>query len=170
MAQDAGTTGVGAGLQTPSPIGTMRVDLTYQGGKAFEAVLKNEDRSFQVQIDEPTSRGGQSQGVWPLGYFVTGAASCLAMQYINVIRDEGITGVDNIKMLARAHNDRQAHIFTDMIFQVSLTGSISKERAETLARAASDRCYVENTLVKAIPLTTEVELNGEKIATLSRHP
>src|SRR5438309_863586 len=74
MARDSGS--VGAGLQAPAPIGTIRVDLTHQGGKAFEAVLKNEDRSFDVQIDEPTSRGGQSQGVWPLGYFVTGAASC----------------------------------------------------------------------------------------------
>jgi uncharacterized OsmC-like protein len=167
MAQE--TKGVGTGLSAPSPIGTIRVDITYQGQKAFGAVLKNEDRSFDLQIDEPTTRGGQSTGVWPLGYFVTGAASCLAMQYVNVIRDEGIP-VESIKMLTRAHNDREAKIFTDMIFQVSLTGPISPAQAEALARAASDRCYVENTLAKAIPLTTEVELNGAKVATLSRNP
>jgi uncharacterized OsmC-like protein len=169
MTHDAGASGVGAGLQTPAPIGTIRVDLTYQGQKAFEAVLKNEDRAFELQIDEPTVRGGQSLGVWPLGYFVTGAASCLAMQYVNVIRDERIP-VEGIKMLARAHNDREEKIFTDMIFQVSLTGPISREQAEALARAASARCYVENTLVKAIPLRTEVELNGEPVVTLSRTP
>jgi uncharacterized OsmC-like protein len=161
---------VGAGLHAPSPIGTIRVDIDYQGQKAFGATLKGEDRSFELQIDEPIVRGGQSTGVWPLGYFVTGAASCLAMQYVNVIRDENIAGVEGIKMLARAHNDREAKIFTDMIFQVSLTGSITPERAEALARAASARCYVENTLVKAIPLTTELELNGRRVATLSRTP
>jgi uncharacterized OsmC-like protein len=166
MAQQSG---VGTGLRAPSPIGTIRVDLTYQGGKAFEATLKNEDRAFQLQIDEPTARGGQSLGVWPLGYFVTGAASCLAMQYVNVLREKP-QPVEQITLVARAHNDREAKCFTDMIFQVSLTGALSAEEAEALARAASERCYVENTLARAIPLTTEVHLNGEHIATLSRQP
>jgi uncharacterized OsmC-like protein len=161
--------GVGSGPQAPAQIGTIRVDITHQGQKAFSAVLKNEDRSFEIQIDEPTVRGGQSLGVWPLGYFVTGAASCLAMQYVNVLK-ERLLPVESIRMLARAHNDRQAKIFTDMIFQVSLTGPITPADAEALARAASDRCYVENTLARAIPLTTEVELNGERVATLSRRP
>jgi uncharacterized OsmC-like protein len=91
------------------------------------------------------------------------------MQYVNVLKERPLP-VESIRMLARAHNDRQAKIFTDMIFQVSLTGPITPADAEALARAASDRCYVENTLARAIPLTTEVELNGERVATLSRRP
>ena len=59
------------------------------------------------------------------------------------------------KMLARAHNDREARVLTDMIYQVDLTGTISEADAESLARAASERCFVENTIAKALPITTE---------------
>ncbi len=41
---------------------------------------------------------------------------------------------------------------------------------KTLAQEASANCFVENTLAKAIPLTTEVFLNGEKALTLKRIP
>jgi uncharacterized OsmC-like protein len=53
---------------------------------------------------------------------------------------------------------------------VSLTSSISIEEAKALAEAASHRCYVENTLGLAIPITTEVELNGQPVVTLTRNP
>jgi uncharacterized OsmC-like protein len=76
--------------------------------------------------------------------------------------------VGSIKMVARAHNDRDARIFTDMIYQVDLTGSISEADAETLAKAASERCFVENTIVKSLPITTEVRLNGKKIISFTR--
>jgi uncharacterized OsmC-like protein len=171
MAHEIETPNAGSAVRRPTPIGTIRVDLNYQGGKAFDATLKNEDRTFALQIDEPTSRGGQSLGVWPLGYFVTGAISCLAMQYVNVlIEQEHRLPIESMTFLARAHNDREAKCFTDMIFQVNLTGPLSPADAEALAHAASERCYVENTLALAIPLTTELSLNGQRIATLARHP
>ena len=81
------------------------------------------------------------------------------MQYANVLKEKPMP-VESIKMLARAHNDREARVFKDMIYEVNLTGPISTADAETLARAASDRCFVENTIAKAIPITTEVHLNG----------
>ena len=49
-----------------------------------------------------------------------------------------------------------------MVYQVDLTGSISEADAETLARAASERCFVENTIARSLPITTEVNLNGKK--------
>ena len=54
-------------------IGTTRVDYKHLEQKTFEATYKTEDKSFQVLIDEPAVRGGQSQGPTPLGYFVLGA-------------------------------------------------------------------------------------------------
>ncbi|MGH7798923.1 MAG: OsmC family protein [Candidatus Binatia bacterium] len=149
------------------PIGTVRVDITRQEHKTFEAVFKTEDKSFQRMIDEPEIRGGKGSGPTPLGYFVTGAASCLVMQYANVLKEKPMP-VESIKMLARAYNDREARVFTDMIYQVDLTGSLSEADAETLAKAASERCFVENTMAKAIPITTEVHLNGKKVVTFTR--
>jgi hypothetical protein len=40
----------------------------------------------------------------------------------------------------------------------------------SLAQEASDRCFVENTLAKALPVTTELHLNGKKIRTSTRGP
>jgi uncharacterized OsmC-like protein len=150
------------------PIGTVRVDITHQDHKTFEAVFKTEDKSFQLMIDEPEIRGGKGTGPTPLGYFVTGAASCLMMQYANVLKEKPMA-VESIKMLARAHNDREARVFTDMIYQVDLTGTLSEADAKTLAKAASERCFVENTIAKALPITTEVRLNGKKIISLTRN-
>ena len=98
----------------------MRVDITHQDHKTFEAVFKTEtivsahDRRAGV-------RGGKGTGPTALGYFVIGAASCLMMQYANVLKEKPMA-VESIKMLARAHNDRDARVFTDMIYQIDLTG------------------------------------------------
>lgn len=119
-------------------------------------------------IDEPEMRGGKGLGPTPLGYFVTGAASCLMMQYANVLKEKPMP-VESIKMLARAHKDRDARVFTDMIYQVDLTGPISEAEAETLAKAASERCFVENTIAKALPITTEVSVNGKKVVSFTRN-
>ena len=155
--------------RTGGQLGTQRVDISRVEQKHLHAVYRSEDRTFEIEIDEPTSRSGTNLGPAPLGYFVMGAASCLLMQYVNVSTEESIP-IESMKILARAHNDREAKIFTDMAFQVSLTGSITPEQAEALARAASRRCYVENTLERAISLTTHVELNGQPVVTLTRSP
>jgi uncharacterized OsmC-like protein len=150
------------------PIGTVRVDITHQDHKTFEAVFKTEDKSFQLMIDEPEIRGGKGTGPTPLGYFVTGAASCLMMQYANVLKEKPMA-VESIKMLARAHNDRDARVFTDMVYQVELTGSLSEADAQELAKAASARCFVENTIAKSLPITTDVSLNGKKVVSFTRN-
>lgn len=56
-----------------SSVGTTRVDIRHVEQKTFEATYKTEDKAFQILIDEPAVRGGQSRGPTPLGYFVTGA-------------------------------------------------------------------------------------------------
>jgi hypothetical protein len=62
-----------AGKGAAGQAGTIRVDITQQVQKTFEAVYKTEDKTFQFLIDEPAVRGGQSQGPTPLGFFVAGA-------------------------------------------------------------------------------------------------
>ncbi|MFQ5681943.1 MAG: hypothetical protein ACE5HC_01605 [Candidatus Binatia bacterium] len=58
---------------TRPSVGTIRVDIKHQEQKTFDVVFKTEDKAFEVLIDEPAVRGGQSRGPTPLGYFVTGA-------------------------------------------------------------------------------------------------
>jgi uncharacterized OsmC-like protein len=79
--------------------------------------------------------------------------------------------IENIRMMVRAHTIRKKpRAFTDMIFEVRMDGAASEEQVNTLAREASANCFVENTLAKAIPLTTEVFLNEKKVLTLKRTP
>ncbi len=75
-----------------------------------------------------------------------------------------------MKVTTRAHHSQEARAFKDMIFQVYLEGRCSADQAQKLAREASARCFVENMLNKAIPVTTEVHLNGNKILTSTRGP
>ena len=91
------------------------------------------------------------------------------MQYTSVVISKDIP-VDNLNVIARAHHSPELRIFKDMIFQIYLEGSCSEDQAVSLAKEASDRCFVENTLAKAIPVTTELHLNGKKIRTSTRGP
>jgi uncharacterized OsmC-like protein len=92
------------------------------------------------------------------------------MQYTSLVMEKELP-IENIKMMVRAHTIRKKpRAFTDMIFEVRLDGTASTEQVNTLAKEASANCFVENTLAKAIPLTTEVFLNDNKVATLKRGP
>src|SRR6266511_4532571 len=92
------------------------------------------------------------------------------MQYTSLVMEKELP-IENVKMMVRAHTNREKpRAFTDIIFEVHLDGAASLEQVNTLAKEASANCFVENTLAKAIPLTTEVFLNGEKALTLKRGP
>ncbi|HEX9879692.1 MAG TPA: OsmC family protein [Candidatus Binatia bacterium] len=91
------------------------------------------------------------------------------MQYTSVVIAKEIP-IDSLKVTARAHHSQEKRAFKDMIFQVYLEGGAVAEAAVDLAREASARCFVENTLNKSIPVTTEVHLNGKKILSSTRGP
>ncbi len=92
------------------------------------------------------------------------------MQYTSLVMEKELP-VENIKLMVRAHTIREKpRAFTDMIFEVRMEGSASPEQVGALAKEASANCFVENTLARAIPLTTEVFLNEKKMLTLKRAP
>lgn len=165
----AGEAAPGAVPTARATTGTIRVDLVHRVNKTFDTIFRSEEAEFELVMDEPSVRGGDSRGPTPLGYFVAGAASCLAMQYAGLIKEQSVP-VTGLRMLARAHHDRGRRVFVDMVYRVDLTGEISAEDAVALAEAATRRCFVENTLTQVIPITTEVRLNGEQVTTIARHP
>ena len=91
------------------------------------------------------------------------------MQYTSLVIAQDLP-IENMKVTTRAHHSQEARAFKDLIFQVYLEGSLSADQAQKLARDASARCFVENTLNKSIPVTTEVHLNGNNILTSTRGP
>lgn len=92
------------------------------------------------------------------------------MQYTSLVIGKDLP-IDSIKMMVRGHTTRDLpRAFTDMIFEVRLEGSATPDQLEILAGEASERCFVENTLGKAIPVTTDVFLNGKKVLSRTKAP
>ena len=79
--------------------------------------------------------------------------------------------IQSLKITVRGHIIRKLpSAFRDMLFQVFIEGDRSEEQLKALAKESSLTCFVENTLAKSIPVTTEVHLNGRKALTLNRTP
>jgi uncharacterized OsmC-like protein len=153
------------------PIGTVRVDVQHIEQLRLEAVCwEGTDYKFKVTIDEPPSRGGDAAGPAPLSYFVLGAATCLMTQYVKIIILNGLK-LDSISMRARGHFDRQIEgAFTDIVYDVRLTGSEDSDRIRALAKDAEEHCFATNTLKRAIRLVTNVEYNGQRLVSLTASP
>ena len=104
-------------------IGTIRVDL-----KNVEQ-LKHEGKTsgFTVFVDEPGERGGTNTATNPLSYFLLGAASCFLTQ---IARSTIINNynIDTMEVTARAHFRRATREFTEIIYDIRLTGQEDKER------------------------------------------
>ncbi len=120
----------------------------------------------EFTVDEPRERGGTDRGANPLGYFIAGAASCLATQFLRVIIS-GSMKVETFEMTAVGRfNRRLGGSFDELIYDVRMTGQESGETVKELKKRAELRCYAHNTLKKAgVSLTTNLFWNGKKLAT-----
>jgi uncharacterized OsmC-like protein len=141
-------------------IGTIRTDLKNIEHLHHEAKL----REFTVTIDEPVKNGGTNAGPNPLGYFLIGTAACFFNQIakVTIMRD---LKIDTLEMTARGHVDLAKHAghITDIIYDVRLTGSETKEHLAELLSEAEDMCFVHQTMKRAIPLTANISLNGNEV-------
>lgn len=142
---------------------TVVVDLTHTEGMRHEA----KSEGLTLIIDEPPSRGGTDAGMNPLSLFVAGAASCFLTQLVRVAQARHLK-MDGIQITAKAHHDKRE--FTDVIYDVRLTGSEGKENALELLRAGEDRCFPNQTLKKAIPVTYNLSLNGNHLTSHTMGP
>jgi uncharacterized OsmC-like protein len=140
-------------------IGTVRVDLRNVEQLRFQA----HSEGFEVVVDEPTQRGGTNKGLHPLGYFILGAASCFLTQFARVAIIRKLK-IDTMEMTARAHYDRtKLRRFTDIIYDVRLTGDESRKKVLDLLHEAENRCFAHQSLRQSVPLTTNLSLNGTLI-------
>ncbi len=154
----------------PGQVGTSRVDIEHLEQKTLVIRSKRGESAFEFLADEPPERGGLGRGPGPLAYFVSGAASCLLMKYADVVLAKDLP-VDDLKMMARAHFQQDLpRRMQDMVVEIHVEGGISEEALRELAHEAGERCFVSNTLDKAIPITKEVYLNGTKALTIELGP
>ena len=141
-------------------LGTIRTDLRNIEHLHHEAKL----REFTVTIDEPEKNGGTNKGPNPFGYFVIGAAACFFNQIAKVTIMNNLK-IDTLEMTARAHVDlaKPGGHMTDVVYDVRLTGSETKENLIGMLKEAEGMCFVHQTLKRAVPLTSNISLNGSDI-------
>ncbi len=141
--------------------GAERVDLK----RVDHLKLEARKRGFTFYVDEPVERGGTDTGPNPLAYFIAGAASCLINQFLTdaIFRDVDMKGVE---MTARGHfNRKMGGSFSDIVYDLKLTSTASKESILSLAKEAEEMCYAHQTLRKAgVKMTTNIFLNGTQIS------
>jgi uncharacterized OsmC-like protein len=149
------------------PIGTVRVDAVYVKQLRHSAVCwEGAELKFPLTVDEPQSRGGDATGPAPLSYFVLGAATCLLTQLAKLSM-LGELQIDSLSITARGHFERKLEgSFTDIIYDVKITGAEGESRVEKLCRDAERQCFASNTLRKAIDLVTNIDYNGSRLVTL----
>ena len=140
--------------------GSERVDLRRLDHLQIEARKK----TFTFLVDEPPERGGTDKGPNPLAYFLAGAASCLVNQYLTDAIYRGIK-LEGVEVAARGHFDRRmGGRFNEIIYDIRLASSSSKDAIVRLSREAEDMCYAHNTLKKAgVKMTTNLFLNGAPV-------
>ncbi|MCL4343551.1 MAG: OsmC family protein [Nitrososphaerota archaeon] len=149
--------------------GIIRVNIEHIEHLHFRGTA-TEGRGLSIDIDESPERGGEGNGVTPLETFLMGAGSCLLTQFAALI----ITGalkVDTMKATVSGNIDRRVYgLFTGIEIEVWLTGSEDRkaivDAAGTsggLCKNAQGLCYVHNTLMRAVSITTRVYMNGELV-------
>ena len=149
--------------------GTIRVDLKHVEHLHFHGIAK-EGGNFTVDIDEPPERSGYGSGPTPLNYFLIGAGSCLTMQWAKIAAIEDLK-VDNLSAIVRGHTDRRIDgYFTDFIFDLYMDGAETKERIIEVAKEGERLCFAHNTLKRAVPVTTNIFYNGERILSTTSGP
>ena len=144
-------------------IGTIRVDAA-QVEQLRHEVTPHPHAHHRLIVDEPRERGGTDAGPSPLQVFLAGALTCLLNQFIKLamarrLAIETVSGT----LRGRVHH-RVDGGFTDLVYDIQLTGAISDDAIKPLAAEAERYCYVHNTLRNAVPLTVRLHLNGRQVA------
>jgi hypothetical protein len=149
-------------------IGTTRVDIEHVEQKSLAARYKTEDREFEILIDERVSWRPQP-GPDAAGLFHDGRRR---------LTHDPICQCGNQRRnspgFVEAGGSRPSRSRVASFHGCDLRNAIGRNgidrSAQGLAKMASEECFVENTLAKAIPVTRHVFLSGSKIATWTRGP
>jgi uncharacterized OsmC-like protein len=143
--------------------GVDRVEITVREGLSYEARNPHEPDGA-MRIGEPVERGGDGSGASPLTHFLTGAGSCLLNQFVRVAITEGLPlrfeGASVRGEFRREAGGRMQRIACE----VRASGSIDEATAAALMARAERLCYIHQTLVAVVEMTTSLVVDGRTVA------
>jgi uncharacterized OsmC-like protein len=142
--------------------GLDRIEVTVLEGLSYEATSPLEPDG-RMRIGEPVERGGDGSGASPLSHFLTGVGSCLLNQFIrcSIAQDLPLRflGASVRGEFRRESGGR----FVRIDCEIRADGSIDMGAADSLVTRAERLCYVHQTLVPAVEMTTRLVLDGREL-------
>ena len=146
--------------------GTMRgldhIEVTVLEGLSYEAASPREPDG-RMRIGEPVERGGDGSGASPLSHFLTGVGSCLLNQFVrcSIAQDLPLRflGASVRGEFRRESGGR----FVRIECEIRADGSIDQDAADALMTRAERLCYVHQTLVSAVEMTTRFAVGGREL-------
>ncbi len=158
---------VAATREPSQTIATVRADAKLLGQQYQEVKI----RDFVIAADEPVPSGGTDKGPTPLDFFAASIGFC---ENVMFTRQAALRGVvfSSLETSVRGHWDRKGQYeidgksphFIDMVVETRVTSNDPVEKVAEVARVAHRTCPMHATIVKAMPVTDKLFVNGREVS------
>lgn len=139
------------------------ITIQLKKGDDYLSSASRQGQELTWHSDESKERGGQGRGASPLSYFLSSMGFCQFVHYTehavvdNIRLDSIEMRIDGTIMYQRPRR------FTKVTYEVQISSPESDEVIKKLARAATEDCYVTNTLKRTCEVTGVIIHNGSKV-------
>jgi uncharacterized OsmC-like protein len=125
---------------------------------------------FHLESDEPAVRGGTDLGPTPLQYFIAGAAFCLLTQIARFAPLYDVP-LEEVQADVRAEFNAADKFVTDsgngafeqVTYALTVRSAAPPEQVRLLIEHAERACHAAQSLRQPIPVSLEVQLNGQPL-------
>jgi uncharacterized OsmC-like protein len=128
--------------------------------------VRSDIRGFTVPIDEPRELGGNDTAPNPVELILTALGGCQEIVYRAFAAMLGIE-IERIEVHAKGYLDLHGFLgldakvppgFSNISFTTRIVSPASEEAISQLATLVEKHCPVQDTLVRAIPVSGKIEL------------
>jgi uncharacterized OsmC-like protein len=157
---------VAAARDPNQTLGTVRADARLLGQQYQEVKVKD----FVIACDEPILSGGTDKAPTPLDFFAASIGFCENVMFTRYAVLHGLQ-FDSLETSVRGHWDRKGQFeidganpsFKDMTVETRVTTKAPVEKVVEVARITHRTCPMHATIVRAMPVTDKLIVNGREV-------
>jgi putative redox protein len=137
------------------------IETMWMGKMQFNSLVNG----HTIIMDAPERVGGEDHGPIPKPFVLTALSGCTGMDIVSILRQQGKELRDlNIKVTGELSKQKPIEYLSMHIVYDFRGDELYKEAALDAVTVSQEKyCGVSHMLRKAIPVTWEVNYNGEKI-------
>jgi len=137
------------------------IETQWMGNMQFNALVNG----HTIVMDAPEKVGGNDQGPIPKPFVLTALSGCTGMDIIAMLRKEQKEIVDlNIRVIGELSKQAPIEYIAMHIVYEFYGNELNKSAALNAVTQSQEKyCGVSHMLKKALPITWEVNYNGQKI-------